>query len=61
MRIKKFRTLLGVKLGLIVTKVELKELKENNDFIDMKTAQGDITPWLPSQADILTNDWMRVR
>ena len=180
MRIKKFRTLLGVKLGLIVTKDELMELKKDNDFIDiadtnadylkqssndqnvgvifgdieylnskskdnknlncifisleavdksykevslenlsfgeavvllkfghkvcrvgwngknmflflvpgsrfkvnrppllgiypegteityhahidMKTAQGDITPWLPSQADILTNDWMGVR
>ena len=29
--------------------------------IDMKTAQGDITPWLPSQADILSNDWMEVK
>jgi hypothetical protein len=25
--------------------------------IDMKTAQGDIVPWLASQTDILAEDW----
>ena len=28
--------------------------------IDMKTAQGYIVPWLASQADLLTNDWVEV-
>lgn len=26
--------------------------------IDMKTAQGYVVPWLPSQVDILADDWM---
>ena len=26
--------------------------------IDMKTAQGDVVPWLASQTDILTTDWV---
>ena len=26
--------------------------------IDMKTAQGDIVPWVASQTDLLSNDWM---
>jgi len=25
--------------------------------IDMKTAQGDVVPWLASQTDILADDW----
>jgi len=25
--------------------------------IDMKTAQGDVVPWLASQADLLDEDW----
>lgn len=25
--------------------------------IDMKTAQGDVVPWLASQTDILAEDW----
>jgi len=25
--------------------------------IDMKTANGDVTPWQPSQADMLSEDW----
>jgi Protein of unknown function (DUF2829) len=25
--------------------------------IDMKTAQGDIVPWLASQSDVLAEDW----
>jgi hypothetical protein len=28
--------------------------------IDMKTAQGYIVPWLASQADLLTDDWIIV-
>lgn len=25
--------------------------------IDMKTAQGDVVPWLASQTDVLADDW----
>jgi len=25
--------------------------------IDMKTAQGDIVPWIASQSDLLADDW----
>jgi hypothetical protein len=25
--------------------------------IDMKTAQGDVVPWVASQSDLLANDW----
>ncbi|WP_374312472.1 DUF2829 domain-containing protein [Dongia sp.] len=28
--------------------------------IDMKTAQGDVVPWLASQTDVLANDWVLV-
>lgn len=28
--------------------------------IDMKTAQGYVVPWLASQADMLSEDWMEV-
>lgn len=28
--------------------------------IDMKTAQGDIVPWVASQSDLLVDDWMLV-
>jgi len=28
------------------------------DFIAIKTVQGDIVPWLASQADLLTEDWV---
>lgn len=27
------------------------------DFIYMRTAQGDIVPWLASQTDLLSEDW----
>lgn len=26
--------------------------------IDMKTAQGDVVPWLASQTDVLAEDWV---
>lgn len=28
--------------------------------IDMKTAQGDVVPWLASQTDVLAEDWGEV-
>ena len=32
-----------------------------NPHIDMRTADGSITPWLASQADMIENDWVMVR
>jgi len=29
-------------------------------YLYMKTAQGDLVPWLASQTDILSNDWQVV-
>ena len=29
-------------------------------YIYMRTAQGDLVPWLASQTDMLANDWMEV-
>lgn len=28
--------------------------------IDMKTAQGDVVPWVASQSDLLAEDWSEV-
>lgn len=28
--------------------------------IDMKTAQGDVVPWVASQSDLLADDWLEV-
>jgi hypothetical protein len=28
--------------------------------IDMKTAQGDVVPWVASQTDLLAQDWEKV-
>ncbi len=28
-----------------------------HSHIDMKTAQGDIVPWIASQSDLLAEDW----
>jgi hypothetical protein len=30
------------------------------ELIDMKTAQGYVVPWLASQSDLLTDDWVEV-
>lgn len=29
--------------------------------IDMRTANGDIVPWLASQTDVLAEDWMEAK
>jgi len=31
-----------------------------HSHIDMKTATGEIVPWVASQADLLANDWFQV-
>lgn len=33
---------------------------EYHAHIDMKTAQGYVVPWLASQADVLSEDWVLV-
>lgn len=30
------------------------------EYIAMKTAQGNVVPWLSSQSDLLANDWVEV-
>lgn len=30
-------------------------------YIYIKTAQGDLVPWLASQTDMLANDWLEVK
>ena len=34
-----------------------KNSKMTLPYIYMRTAQGDLIPWLASQTDILSNDW----
>ena len=29
-------------------------------YVYMRTAQGDLVPWLASQSDILASDWQRI-
>ena len=33
---------------------------EYHAHVDMKTAQGYVVPWLASQADLLSEDWIEV-
>jgi len=44
--------------------LELQRPDENSKmtlpYIYMKTAQGDLIPWLCSQTDMLAGDWMVV-
>lgn len=37
-----------------------KNSKMTLPYIFMKTAQGDLVPWLASQTDLLANDWIEV-
>ncbi len=30
-------------------------------YLVIKTVQGDLVPWLPSQTDVLATDWYTVR
>lgn len=44
------------------TDIAKREFGENalvpyRAYIAMKTAQGDVVPWVASQSDILSNDW----
>lgn len=46
-----------------ITEIAKKEFGENvpyGAYIAMKTAQGNVVPWLASQTDVLAEDWMIV-
>ena len=45
----------------IQLQVSDKHSKMSLPYIYMKTAQGDLVPWLASQTDMLADDWMEVR
>lgn len=36
------------------------EMVDYRSHIDMKTAQGDVVPWVASQTDVLADDWVEV-
>ena len=38
-----------------------KKSKMTEPYVYMQTAQGGLIPWLCSQADLLADDWMRVK
>lgn len=40
-----------------IAKAEFGELVPYRAYIAMKTAQGDVVPWLASQSDVLEMDW----
>jgi len=36
------------------------DLVHCGDYIEMKTVDGEIAPWVASQSDILADDWIQV-
>ena len=40
-----------------ITKREFGETVPYGAYIAMKTAQGNVVPWLASQTDVLADDW----
>jgi len=38
-------------------RAEFGEMVPYRAYIAMKTAQGDVVPWLASQSDVLDEDW----
>lgn len=42
----------------IALQVPDEHSKMTKPYIYMRTAQGDLIPWLASQADMLSNDWV---
>lgn len=41
-----------------IAKEEFGATVEYGAYIAMKTAQGNVVPWLASQTDVLANDWV---
>lgn len=42
----------------VVAKKMFGEEVDYAPYIAMKTVQGNVTPWQPSQADVLAEDWL---
>jgi hypothetical protein len=40
-----------------IAKAEFGDTVPYRPYIAMKTAQGDVVPWVASQSDILAEDW----
>ena len=40
-----------------VAKIRIGETVDYGAYIAMKTAQGNVVPWLASQTDVLAEDW----
>jgi hypothetical protein len=40
-----------------IAKAEFGEMVPYGAYIAMKTAQGNVVPWLASQTDVLSEDW----
>lgn len=43
-----------------IAKAEFGEMVPYGAYIAMKTAQGNVVPWLASQTDVLGKDWQIV-
>lgn len=43
-----------------IAKREFGEMVEYGAYIAMKTAQGNVVPWICSQTDMLAEDWILV-
>jgi hypothetical protein len=43
-----------------IAKKEFGETVPYGAYIAMKTAQGNVVPWLASQTDVLADDWQVV-
>lgn len=40
-----------------IAKDEFGDMVEYGAYVAMKTAQGNVVPWLASQMDMFSNDW----
>lgn len=43
-----------------IAKKEFETMVPYGAYIAMKTAQGNVVPWLASQTDILAEDWVLI-
>ena len=44
-----------------IAKTMIGESVNYRGYITMKTAQGDVVPWVASQSDVLEEDWQIVK
>lgn len=40
-----------------IAKAEFGDMVPYNAYLAIKTVQNTVAPWLPSQTDVLANDW----